>query len=303
MFVLFLAFVTLSACGGNGDSAKRHSTDTTPVNGNTGETPPAASGTTLNETLPVADPSTYVGSNRVVHLAVLADGTTPSLDIWATRSFEYAPILLVEGLQYGDTSPVYGAPEGMSVVAVTSGQGPDSTPFANVFSANASQHYTHLLVFDRESGSGTGLLLEDQDPTNVNVFPEVRPGQALVQFYAYQLTLNPLSTGASFEQRLAGVEPTFQLGIRGLVGCAPQPRQTDAGFAPAILGGTQRPAFDLDPGTTTFTFHQWGSNDKQCADDSVIDEVAVTVTAGERAWILLHSRDGKSIEALFVPLA
>lgn len=263
----------------------------------------SAAPTSPEELLPAADPSTYIGRNRVVHLAVLPDGSTPTLDIWALRSFEYAPILLVEGVEYGEISPVYGAPDGMSIVAVEAGAGPDAAPFAGVFSAGADQQYTHVIVYDDESSVGTGLLLEDVDPQNPNAFPETTAGQALVQLYAYQLTLNPLSEGSGFEQRIAGVEPSFQVGIAGIVGCAPQPRNTEQGFTAAVLGGTQRVPFDLPPGDTTFTFHGWGTNNQECADPSVIEPVTVTVAAGERAWILLHSRDAETIEAMVVPLA
>ena len=270
--------------------------------------PPAATEqpstpTSPDELLPAADPSTYIGTNQVVNLAVMPDGTSPTLDIWAKRSFEYAPILLVEGLEYGEVSPTYGAPDGMSVVAVEAGTGPDAEPFAGVFSASEEQHYTHLVLYDRESATGTGLLLVDTDPQDPSAFPEVNAGQALVQLYAYQLRLNPLSVGEGFDQRIAGVEPSFQIGIEGVAGCAPQPRMTDQGYTPAVLGGTQYVPFDLAPGDTTFTFHGWGSNNQDCADPSVIDPVTVTVADGDRAWVLLHSRDGDTIEALVVPAA
>ncbi|MGB8859402.1 MAG: hypothetical protein WCC60_09105 [Ilumatobacteraceae bacterium] len=301
-----VTIIAVVACGG-GAQGKRTDTGSagtapTSTAAALGETTSTTTPTSPNELLPAADPSTYVGANQVVHLAVLPDGTTPTLDIWAVRSFEYAPILLAEGLEYGEISPVYGAPEGMSVVAVEAGAGPDATPFAGMFSAGADQHYTHLIVYDGEAATGTGLLLTDVAPGDPNAFPAALDGQALVQFYAYQLRLNPLSEGSGFEQRIAGVEPSFQIGIEGVVGCAPQPRMTDQGYTPAVLGGTQYVPFDVAPGETTFTFHGWGSNNQDCADPSVIDPVTVSVDAGDRAWVLLHSRDGSSIEALVVPV-
>ncbi len=293
------------ACGGDdGGSVAGPSGSLPAVTDGPGvETTTAMPATTAAEELPQADPSTYVGRNRVVHLAVLPDGSTPPVDVWARRSFEYAPILLVEGLEYGEVSDWYGRPEGMSVVVVPAGAGPDAPELASVFSADADQQYTHLVMWDRERNAAAGFLLEDVDPGNTNAFPEVRTGQALVQLFAYQLRLNPLSVGDSFDQTIAGVPTSFQVGLDGIAGCAPQPRLTEQGLSPAVLGGTQRVAFDLAAGTTSFTFHGWGSDDEDCLDPTLFGPLDVTVEANERAWVLLHSRDGETIEALTVPLA
>ncbi|HQZ33311.1 MAG TPA: hypothetical protein PK020_02745 [Ilumatobacteraceae bacterium] len=300
--------LALAGCGGRAPASERsivevNSDETTPSGVSTPADTEAPIPTSPDDLMPTADPSTYIGSNQVVHLAVLPDGTTPTLDIWAMRSFQYAPILLVEGLQYGEVSPTFGAPEGMSVIAVESGAGPDAEPFTSVFSARDGQAYTDIIVFDSESSAGAGLLLYDTDPGNSQAFPEALDGQALVQLYAYQLRINPLAVGTSFDQRIAGVDTAYNVGIEGITGCAPQPRFTDQGFSPSVLGGTTYIPFDLAPGATTFTFHGWGSTNDDCSDPSVIDPVTVNVTAGERAWVLLHSRDGKKIEALVVPAA
>lgn len=301
--LLVVVLLLVAACGGDGDepadtAGSGSITSPTSAPGDAADT----TTTSPEETMPEADPSSYVGQNRVVHLAVTDDGSTPTLDIWAKRSFEYAPILLVEGLEYGEVSDWYGRPEGMAVAAFESGSGPDGDAFAELFSADDTQQYTHLVMWDRDSGTASGYLLEDVAPGNPQEFPEAEPGQALVQLYAYQLRLNPLSEGESFEQTIAGVPTSFNLGIEGIEGCAPQPRMTDQGLSPVVLGGTQRAIFDLDPGTTTFTFHGWGSDDEGCADTSLIEPLDVTLEADERAWGLLHSPDGESIELLQVPL-
>ncbi len=306
-FVFCCVGLALAGCGGRAPASERsivevNSDETTAVTNSPTDTE-APVPTSPEDVMPTADPSTYVGSNQVVHLAVLPDGTTPTLDIWAMRSFEYAPILLVEGLEYGEVSTAYGAPEGMSVIAVESGAGPDAEPFTSVFSAREGQAYTNIIAFDSESSAGIGLLLYDTDPGNSQAFPEALDGQALVQLYAYQLRINPLAEGASFDQTIGGVDTAYNVGIQGITGCAPQPRLTEQGFSPSVLGGTSYVPFDLAPGATTFTFHGWGSTNDNCADPSVIDPVTVNVTAGERAWVMLHSRDGKKIEALVVPAA
>lgn len=297
--VALLITMMLAACGGDGDSNSSEDTveDTTTSVDDTTTTTEAA-----EPELPEADPSSYIGKNRVVHLLVEPDGSTPTVDIWAKRSFEYAPILLVEGLEYGEVSDWYGRPDHMAVAAFEAGAGPDSEPIADLFSANDDQAYTSLLMYDRDSDAAAGFLLEDVDPGNSNEFPAAEEGSALVQLYAYQLRLNPLSEGDSFDQTIAGLPTSFNIGISGISGCAPQPRQTDAGFSELTLGGTQRVPFDLQPGTTAFTFHGWGSANQDCADPTMFGPISVTVEAGDRAWVLFHSRDGESIEALTVPL-
>lgn len=304
--VLATALGAATACGGDdGGSAptgpQPSGTDST-ASPDTTAPGTATSAAPTTEVLPSADPSTYVGRNRVVHLAVLPDGSTPELDVWARRSFEYAPILLVEGLGYGEVSDWYGVPDGMSVVVVPAGAGPDATEIASVFSAAADQQYTHLVMWDRDRDATAGFLLEDVDPGNPNEFPAARPGLALVQLYAYQLRLHPLAEGEGFDQTIAGVPTSFQVGFEGGSGCAPQPRLTEQGLSPAVLGGTQRVPFDLEPGTTSFTSHGWGASDEGCLDPTLFGPLDVTVQAGERAWVVLHSRDGQSIEALTVPI-
>jgi hypothetical protein len=300
--VTLVALMALAGCGddtggsdlgGDGDGV---TTTTSTVDEPT--TTVAAGGPEL----PEADPSSYVGQNRVVHLAVLPDGSTPTVDVWAKRSFEYAPILLVEGLEYGEVSDWYGRPSGMAVGVFAAGAGPDSEPIADLFSADDQQRYTHLVMFDRERDAASGFLLEDEDPNSSQAFPDAEPGTALVQLYAFQLRLNPLSEGESFDQTIAGVPTSFNVGMVGVEGCAPQPRATDQGFSPAVLGGTQRVAFDLQPGTTSFTFHGWGSDMQDCADPTKFGPVNVTVQGGDRAWVLIHSPDGETIDSLVVPL-
>ncbi len=303
--LLCCAGLALAGCGGRAPASERSvvEVNSTPAPDPAPESTEVPAPTSPDDLMPTADPSTYVGTNQAVHLAVLPDGTTPTLDIWAMRSFQYAPILLVEGLEYGKVSPAYAAPEGMSIIAVESGAGPDAEPFASMFSARDGQAYTNLIAFDSESGGGAGLLLYDTDPGNSQAFPELLDGQALVRLYAYQLRINPLAEGSSFDLTIGGVDTAYSVGIEGVAGCAPQPRLTEEGFSPSILGGTTDVPFDLAPGDTTFTFHGWGSTNDDCADPSVIDPVTVTVAAGDRAWVLLHSRDGKTVEALVVPAA
>jgi hypothetical protein len=286
----------LAACGNDDTSAPSGTTSTT----DSGEQP--ATTESAGPELPEADPSSYVGENRVVHLAVLPDGSTPVLDVWAVRSFEYAPILLVEGLEYGEVSDWYGRPGGMAVAVVESGAGPDGDRFAELFSANDDQQYTNVVMWDRERDAASGYLFQDVDPGSDSAFPEGAPGTALVVLNAYQLRLHPLSEGESFDQTIAGVPTSFNVGMVGITGCAPQPRVTDEGFSPSVLGGTQRVMFDLEPGTTSFTFHGWGSDNQDCMDPTLFGPLDVDVSAGDRAWVMLHSADGEDIEALVVLL-
>lgn len=297
-----VALTLLTACGGSDDGKA----DTTSGGDGTSVTDSTAGGDTTptEESLPAPDPATFVGVNQVVNLAVLPDGSTPELDIWALRTFTNAPVLLVEGLQYGEVSEAFSSPPGAVVAAVMAGAGPDADQFSGMFSADDGQHYTTVIAYDRDSQAASGILLEDVDPNNPTMaFPDTRDGQALVMLWAYQLTLNPLAEEGDFETTIGGKDVSYQVGIEGTTGCAPQPRQTEQGYSPMVLGGTQRVPFDVAAGDTTFTFHGWGTYNEDCADASVIDPITVTLAAGDRVWVMLHSRDGQTVESLVVPMA
>lgn len=300
ILTLTTALFLIPACSGGGGGGRPATTRGTADDATTAGT---GAVTTIEETLPAPDPSTFTGVNQVVNLAVLPDGTTPTLDVWALRTFEHAPVLLVGGLAYGEVSDRFGTPPNAVLATVPTGDGPDATQFSGMFGAGPDQHYTSVIVYDRDSRVGSGVLLEDVDPTMTSTFPDTLPGKALVQLWAYQLTLNPLATGERFDLTLGGHPVDFQVSIEGLTGCAPQPRQTDQGYSPMVLGGTQRVPFDVDPGATTFTFHGWGTYNQDCADPSQIDPVTVNLQAGDRVWVMLHSRDGETVESLVVPVA
>ncbi|MEI7547536.1 MAG: hypothetical protein WCK21_05705 [Actinomycetota bacterium] len=291
--VVAFSFVASCSSAGSSPSSSRRAADQATT------TAARASG----DELPAPDKSSFVGVNQVVNLAVLPDGTTPALDIWALRTFQHGPVLLAEGLKYGEVSKKFGTPPNAVVASVLAGKGPDAKPFSGMFKADAEQHYTSVIMYDRDSKVGTGVLLEDVDPGISSSFPDAQPGKALVQLWAYQLTLHPLAVGSGFSLSLGGHDVDFQVGIKGTTGCAPQPRQTDKGLSPMVLGGTQRVPFDVAPGSSTFTFHGWGTYNKACADPTIITPVTVTLKAGERVWVMLHSRDGQTVESLVVPVA
>jgi hypothetical protein len=302
--LLSITLLLLSACG-NGDT---HSAPNAAASGasspsdSNGATASVATVADSGELLPDADPATYVGRNRVVNLLVMPDGTQPVVDVWVMRSFQYAPILVAEGLGYGDVSDWFGRPENMSVATVLTGAGPDAATVAGLLPAAADEQLTHLVMWDGESQSAGGFVLGEKTTDPTQAFPPADPTTGLVQLYAYQLKIHPMTTGESWERTLGGHPVEYSVGIEGTPGCAPQPRITDAGFAPSILGGTQRVPLDLAPGTSNLTFHGWGSTNADCADPTLVGPFPITVTAGSRQWMLLHSPDGVSIEALTIPV-
>ena len=84
--------LALASCGGRAPASERSvvevNSDETTATTDTPIDTEAPAPTSPDDLMPTADPSTYVGTNQVVHLAVLPDGSTPTLDIWALRSFE-----------------------------------------------------------------------------------------------------------------------------------------------------------------------------------------------------------------------
>ena len=81
--------------------------------------------------------------------------------------------------------------------------------------------------------------------------------------------------------------------------CAGQ-RIEVVGFAPNILGGSQHVHLDLPPGPARLTLHAWPSAD-ECAQPSLLD-LAVAVVPGSAVLVLVFSRDGRSIEAMQLPM-
>jgi hypothetical protein len=230
------------------------------------------------------------GAARVINLLLDKDGKPVTFDVWARRSFKYEPVLLAKDVAYGTASAYYGVAKGMSTVVVPAGGGADAKEITMLFAPQtADDELSNLVFFDKEP-MATSMAVKPAGQNNAPDAPP--PGKGVVYFFAmplmaHETTLTPAYGGRSF---FVG---------DGTGACVHQ-RVEDKGFARAILGGTQPVVHDAAPGKVTFTFHQFPGKD--CAVESKKFELTVDVVADKGVLVLLHTRDGKTIEALQLPL-
>ena len=239
--------------------------------------------------LPSPDRSEFVGANRVVNLWVGVDGETHTVDVWGRRTFTNGPILLVEGLGFGEASDYFSAPPGYRLAIVGAGAGPDADELAGMFNAADGEQITVIYTNDDDQGSVWAPNLWEIDPSGSAGAPAPPlPGTGLVYLYAantkaFQDALTPAIGGGSFYVGDGSAE------------CRPQ-RIEERGFQPNVLGGTQDVQLDLPAGPATITLHPWFSPD-ECDQPSVLD-VDVDVPADGAVLVVVYTPDGQSINAL-----
>jgi len=246
--------------------------------------------------LPPPPKESFKGSVRVINL-LLKGGTTPlTIDVWGKRSFEFGPFQQAKGIAYGAATDWFGIPNGQSTVVVEAGASADTKATIGSVWANKDGEEATTLLYWKE-GSAVSALMNTK-PAGQNDAPEPPPaGKGLVYFTAQPLMHHEKTLETALGSR------SFYVGD-GKGACIHQ-RVQDKGFQAAILGGTQPTLHDLPPGKATFTFHKWPSgpnmSDKACTSPALF-EVTVDVADGTGHLVVLHSRDGKAIEAAQFPL-
>jgi hypothetical protein len=243
--------------------------------------------------LPPPDASDYEGANRVVNLWVGPGGETGAIDVWGRRTFTNGPILLVDGLAFGEASEYFSAPPGYRLSIVGSGAGPDGEELAGVFNAADGEQLTTIYTNDDEFGGVWSPNLWEIDPSGTAGAPDPpAPGRGLVWWYAP----NTRSFSESLVASIGG--DAFYVGD-GSGECVGQ-RVEAAGFPPAVLGGTQSVELELPPGPATLTLHPWFSPE-ECGQFPVL-EVTVDVAADDTVLVLVYSPDGTTITTLELPV-
>jgi hypothetical protein len=301
--VLLLAGVT-AACGSDDDSTA------TPVAADTdGETTGDESDADrdgdgaddpmvpADDEFPPPDPETFEGRNRVVNLWIDDEGNTSEIDVWAFRSFTAGPVLLAEGLGFGDVSEYFAAPSGQSIVFTAAGTGPDAEELGSMFRAEANQQITAVYTWspDRFSDQETSVPnyweFDDLDPTMSPEGPAAGKGLVIIrspQVWAFEDQLEASLGSKSWRVGAGDGECLYQ-------------RVEDEGFSPAILGGTAEILHEADPGTVAFTLHTWPDID-ECATDPVF-ESEVDVAADASVLVIVYTTDGESLDTMVLPFA
>jgi hypothetical protein len=289
--------LTAAACGGDDASpvttrapANTDAPATTAAPATTEET-----ATTIGE-LPPPDPADYTGSARVVNLYLDGDGNTSTVDVWGRRTFTSGPILLVEGIEFGEVSDYFAAPDGYSIDLVAEGTGPDGEEVGSLSNPQAGEQSTTLFLWDGEGDTTASLLFNEKvAPDSLFTVPEAPPaGTGLIILQANQLS--------RYSEDLS--DAAFSVGTPGGDDCVPQ-SPLGGLEGTVILGGTQPSYHEVPPGTFEFTLHPWPQApglDNACRADPVHPPLTTEAGDGARTWVFLYTTDAlETIEVLTVP--
>lgn len=252
-------------------------------------------GTTLVEVdeAPAPDPSTFVGATRVVNLWVGPDATTQTVDVWGRRTFSNGPVLLVEQLGFGEVSDYFGVPPGYVVEIVGAGAGPDGLSLGGVLASRDRSRITTVFTNADPAGRPEAWAIFEFETTGSFGAPQPpAPGRGLVVLQ--QANTDAFRTGLES----AGVSDSYYVGDGSGV-CIRQ-RIEATGQAPAILGGTQPVAYEVEPGRLAFELYPW--TDPARCEAVPVAEFDVDVAADEAVVGLLYTRDGATLELLQLPI-
>jgi len=286
---LVLVLALTSACSKSKDDRKA-----APAPAASGTpTTPAASASAPKQDLAPPTTAEMRGNVRVINLLLDKDGKPVTIDVWGRRTFTWAPIQLAKDVAYGTASEWYGVPKGMATVAVPAGAGVDTKELGFLFGPqSAEDEASSVLFMNKGAVSATSLPGKPFGTFNAPDAPASGKGFVYIvpwQLQAHEATLTPTYGGRS-----------FFIGD-GTGKCARQ-RVEDKGFAASVLGGTQGTQHDVAPGKASFSLHKFpASKGAECASPKLFD-FSVDAADGKGVLVLLHTRDGKTIEALQLPL-
>ncbi len=230
------------------------------------------------------------GAARVVNLLVDEAGKPITIDVWGRRWLTWGPRQFAANVGYGQVTPHFGIGKGMATVAVVAGGGPDAKEIGSLFGPQDGEELTTVMF--RNDGRPASIVLGMKPPGTMNA-PEPPPaGKGLLMVFAMPLSDHEKALTEPYGGR------SFYVGD-GSTTCLHQ-RVQDQGMQPAILGGTNPTLHDLPPGPAKITMHKWLPG-KDCTTPAVF-ETEVEVKDGGGTLLILHSPDGKKIEALPLPM-
>ncbi len=236
---------------------------------------------------PAPPDDVYEGKARVVNLATI-DGKPVSVDVWAKRSFKYAPVKLAENVAFGEATEWFKSPKGSPVTVFQTGTGPDSKEdLGGIFHPQAGEHIT-AIFYNKEDGKPTSGNYWDtsDDPEKAGTPDAPQAGKGYVILRAGQLTAH--------KKTLADTVGGWAIRVGDGKGKCLHQRTEDLGYQAAILGGTQPVELDLDPGTQTISIHKRSSYD--CSKAGQVYEFNVEVKADKAQFVAVYTVDGKTLK-------
>lgn len=284
----------VAACGGDSGNAGPEATSggsNVPVEGAVPDTGVPTSDRAPEEELPPPNESEFTGRARVVNLWLDDSLETIEVDVWAGRSFTNGPVLLAEGVGFGEVSDYFSAPDGQSIVFTPAGSGPDAEQVGSMFNPAEGEQILAELVWDDGASIPNRWEIDPEDLDRVPPAP-AGPNEGVLALRAGQLTPWEDDLTDDYGGR------SFYVGDGAGI-CIPQTVE-EAGFDRSILGGTQPTYHRLAPGSTTVSLHRWLGPD-ECAGDPVFD-FEVEVAGGGQSWVFVYTPDGETLDVLVVPI-
>ncbi len=229
----------------------------------------------------------YEGNARLINL-MMKDGKPVTVDVWATRSFKYAPVKLAEKIAFGEATKWFKSPKGSPVKAFLTGTGPDTKEhLGGMFHPKKGEHITGVIYNDKSGKPTNGNYWETSEDAKKSDTPDAPPaGKGYVIFRAGQLRPH--------EKAMTEVTGGWALRVGDGKGNCLHQRVEDMGFQASLLGGTQPIEVDLDPGKQKITFHK--GMKKGCAEVEKVYELELEVKADTAQLVLLYTPDIKSLK-------
>lgn len=247
----------------------------------------------VTKDLPEPPADVRKGDSRVVNLLTDEAGKPVTVDVWGKRSFEYGPTSFAKDIAYGQATPHFGIPKGMSTIVIAAGADMKDrkSELGSVWASKEGEEVTTVVFRD---GASPRSMVMGMKPEGLHNAPAAPPaGKGMIYIYA-----NPLThVEAKLKEKFGG--STFYVGD-GSDKCLRQ-RVEESGQKGFLLGGTNTTTHDVAPGKVKVTFHKWEPG-KDCTTPPVF-ETEVEVADGKGTFVILHSPDGGvSLAAMQLPM-
>ncbi|MBT8491651.1 MAG: hypothetical protein KJO07_01215 [Deltaproteobacteria bacterium] len=230
----------------------------------------------------------FVGQERLVNLHLGKDGTSKTVDVWATGSARYLPVLLAEKIELGQASDWFGVPKGDRVLVVETGKKSTDQPLASLQRPKDGDHITSILFAATGGDFSVRPHYETHADGRVDEFQgPPAAGKGFATVLSLPLGLHKQTIEAAFGAK------KFHLGM-GKGECPPQ--RVPDGQTGQLIGGSSAAYLELAPGKNKMTLHKWPAR-VTCESEPVF-EFEIEVKADASTLVFLYTPDGKTLKVL-----